>query len=177
MQFLSAFRKRCIAATIIACVSGAFLLPVSCLPVHAAEQKAGYSRSDCIVKIVLRNHTFSEQHWRKLTSNISGAISSHKFDIRKHDIANISVPYVRQAKAHAIYMQFFRDCDDRLDLAKSAMNDLKEQIPDFPRYFVSRERIIPNPKTIDACGPFWSDCKPLNLPRPTMTLHQPSSKK
>lgn len=177
MQFLSAFRKCCIAAAIIACVGGAVLLLVSCLPVYAAEREARYSRSDCIVKIVLGNHTLSEQYWRKLTSNISGAISSHKFDIRKHDIANISIPYVREAKVRAIYMQFFRDCDDRLDLAKSAMNDLKEQMPSFPRYFVSRERIIPNPKTIDACGPFWSDCKPLNLPRPATTLRQLSSKK
>lgn len=171
MRFFAAFKNYYLAAVIVVCINGVLLPFLQHSSAQASEQKPPYSRSDCIVKIILRTNIYSETYWKNLTSDVSKSISSHEFNIQKYHVSNISIPYERKNNVHAIYMQFFDDYRDRVKLATSAMQNLKAKIPNFPRYFILSERITPNPKTIDACGPFWSDCKPLGLPTPG-TYHE-----
>lgn len=132
-----------------------------------------YSRSDCIVEVDFSEGIYKEGSWQKLTQDINGIFIGKRFHKKYPNIADIGSQYRRSDTVPRIYIQYLRNCENRIQMASNLMEYFKSRIADFPAYIVLEKRIQPNPRTtIDVCGRFWVDCKPENLPAPTSSTRE-----
>jgi hypothetical protein len=123
-----------------------------------AAQLLKPERRECIVKVILGPQPIDKQSWEILTSAINKEFMATEFLSKFPDVAQLSMPRRNTSDDSAMYLQYTDHCGNRIEMTKELMIYFSNRIVNFPNYEILEKKINPSPKTIDACGKYWSDC-------------------
>jgi hypothetical protein len=113
------------------------------------------SRADCIVMMTIDWPSSSSEVEREaLIDTISMEIVMAPVTLGDDFKSTLATP---RRQRDRLYMQFFSNCSERVEMAEALVAHVRRVVPDSPDLRVSRQRISPGLDTIEAWGPEWSD--------------------